>query len=358
MQKLYFICLCLVYSICTSAQQVSTTDSTENHLKGDKDFKLRLMPFINYNRNLEFMFGVIPMAMYHIDKSDTISPKSLSGLSGVYTTNGSYVVALFNRFYFDQDRWRATLYLVTGDHISQMYVDDAFDPGFYDYDTQMFIISAGIQRRLLAGLFWGIGYTHAYYDSDFEDEIRPGSITQSNGVELNLQLDTRKNVYYPMQGKKAKLRLIMNPEWLSNEFASNRIKCNYNQYFPSRDDQDVIAARFAGSFGIGDIAFEQQVTIGGKDIRGYSEGKYRGDGLMAVQGEYRYNFRDNMGLVGFAGLSTIYGSDTESFNWKLYPGIGAGYRYAAFKDVKFNIGLDAALGKDDWGIYFRIGEAF
>ncbi|MFV0344946.1 MAG: hypothetical protein ACK5IQ_01635 [Bacteroidales bacterium] len=65
-----------------------------------------------------------------------------------------------------------------------------------------------------------------------------------------------------------------------------------------------------------------------------------------------------MGLVGFAGLATIYGSDSPDFNWNIYPGAGVGYRYQAFKSVKFNIGLDAAVGKDDWGIYFRIGEAF
>ncbi len=71
-----------------------------------------------------------------------------------------------------------------------------------------------------------------------------------------------------------------------------------------------------------------------------------------------YNFRNRVGLVGFAGLATIYGSDTESFNWGLYPGGGVGCRYQAFKSTRFNIGLDAALGKDDWGMYFRIGEAF
>lgn len=117
-------------------------------------------------------------------------------------------------------------------------------------------------------------------------------------------------------------------------------------------------ARFSGKFGLGDIAFEQQVTIGGEDIRGYSEGKYRGEGLMAIQSEYRYNFNSKMGLVAFAGVATIYGSDTADFNWNLYPVLVLGYRYRAFKNEKFNIGLDGAVGKGDWGIYFRIGEAF
>ncbi|MCY1721596.1 hypothetical protein OU798_14665 [Prolixibacteraceae bacterium Z1-6] len=139
---------------------------------------------------------------------------------------------------------------------------------------------------------------------------------------------------------------------------ANKIMTEYNRYFPVRGNTDVIAARLSGKFGLGDIAFEQQVTVGNKDIRGYAEGKYRGDGLMALQGEYRYNFNERMGLVGFAGIATIYGSENENFNGMILPGAGIGYRYRAFKTVKFNIGLDAAVGKDDWGIYFRIGEAF
>jgi hypothetical protein len=33
------------------------------------------------------MLGVVPMVIYNVDKNDTISPASLSGLMGIYTTN-------------------------------------------------------------------------------------------------------------------------------------------------------------------------------------------------------------------------------------------------------------------------------
>ncbi|WP_221269250.1 BamA/TamA family outer membrane protein [Mucilaginibacter sp. X5P1] len=175
---------------------------------------------------------------------------------------------------------------------------------------------------------------------------------------FNLLYDTRNAVYYPTTGEKINLSLTSYPAWFGNAAAANSISLEYDKYIPTRANNDVIAARFLGKFGLGNIAFEQQVTLGGRDIRGYSEGKYRGDGLMDVQGEYRFNFNKRMGLVGFAGLATIYGSDTPSFNWKLYPGAGAGYRYNPFKTSKFNVGVDGALGKGDYGIYFRIGEAF
>jgi hemolysin activation/secretion protein len=333
-------------------------DSVPAQKPNEKPVELRIMPFLSYNRNLEFMFGAIPMMMYKFNKKDTISPESLSGLSAIYTTNGSYFIGLFNRWYVDQDKWRFKLFALSGNYNSQFFVDDVDQPDFYDYGTKTTIISVGVQHKIIGKFYGGVSYTYAHYNTVYQDSIAPSSITQTNGLAVDLLHDTRNAVYYPTQGDKFILTWTSYPGWFGNAAPSNKIALELNKYFPVRDDHDVFAARIFGKFGLGDVLFEQQVTLGGKDIRGYSEGKYRGDGVMDIQGEYRYNFAKNMGLVGFAGLATLYGSDTESFNWKLYPGAGGGFRYNPFKKTKFNVGVDGAVGKGDYGIYFRIGEAF
>ena len=43
---------------------------------------------------------------------------------------------------------------------------------------------------------------------------------------------------------------------------------------------------------------------------------------------------------------------------RLLPGGGVGIRFTAFADNNMNVGLDVAAGRGDWGMYFRIGEAF
>jgi hypothetical protein len=80
--------------------------------------------------------------------------------------------------------------------------------------------------------------------------------------------------------------------------------------------------------------------------------------MYSLQGEYRWNLAKRFGLVAFFGIATISGSDVSENNGVLLPGIGTGFRFTAFEKNHFNIGMDAAVGKDDWGIYFRIGEAF
>ncbi|WP_149207634.1 BamA/TamA family outer membrane protein [Flavobacterium johnsoniae] len=358
MKKMLLFLLMLFLWYSWGWTQEKQTNSTKSSVEKTKNIDFNVMPYLNYNRTLDFMFGAIPMMMYKFDKTDTISPKSLSGLSAVYTTNKSYFIASFNKLYFKEDLWRAQVFFAVGNQNAQFYVDDIDVPDFYDYGSKKTILAFTLQHKIIKSFYAGIGYSYAHYSTNYEDNVKPSSVTHTNGLQLIMMYDTRDAVYYPTKGDKIKLRWLTYPEWFGNTASANKILSEYNTYFPMRSGKDVLAARFSGKFGLGNIVFEQQVTIGGNDIRGYSEGKYRGDGLMDLQGEYRYNFNKRMGLVGFAGIATIYGSENKDFDWKLYPGAGVGYRYRAFKNEKFNIGLDGAVGKGDWGIYFRIGEAF
>lgn len=356
MKKALFIFSLFLVSMPILGQQ-KENDSLMNTKEKNKKADFTVMPFISYNRNLDFMIGVIPMVMYRLQENDTISPKSLSGVSAVYTTNKSYVVGVFNRFYFKEDNWRGTFYLFNGDVNSQFFMDGFDNAGFYNYTTNATVLSVGVQKKIIKGFYGGLSYNYAKYDTDYEDQILEATTTITHGLDFNLLYDTRDNVYYPHSGVKVNAKWITYPTWFGNDEVTNRVKTAYNTYFPMRHEKDVLAARFSGDFGLGSVPFEQQTVVGGKDIRGYSEGKYRGNIVMALQGEYRYNI-NRMGFVGFVGVATLFDSDNEDFNGEFLPGGGIGYRYQAFKQTKFNIGLDAALGKDDWGIYFRIGEAF
>lgn len=353
---LLYITAFLMYT--SSHSQIRESDSIADTQEVNKKFNLTVMPFINYNRNLQFMFGVVPMVMYKLNQQDTISPKSISGVATVYSTNKSYFIGLFNKFYFNEDTWRGTLFVAFGDLNSQFFSDEQGESDFYNYATNSKIVSIGAQRKIFKNLFAGLTYTYANYNTVFEDDVVDESNTVTNGLDFNVLHDTRDDVYYPYSGNLIKAKWINYSKWFGNENLANKIKTVFNKYIPLRKNQDVLAARFSGTFGLGDIAFEQQSIVGGTDIRGYSEGKYRGDDIVALQGEYRLNFSKRMGLVGFAGVATLYGTENEAFDGEFLPGGGFGFRYRAFKDVKFNIGLDAALGKDDWGVYFRIGEAF
>jgi hemolysin activation/secretion protein len=109
----------------------------------------------------------------------------------------------------------------------------------------------------------------------------------------------------------------------------------------------------------GNVPFQAQAIVGRDDIRGYSQGQFSGNQVYALQSEYRWMFNNSrFGMVGFAGVATAVQSISDIFKSELLPGVGAGIRYRLIPALKINIGVDAGVGKGDYSITFRIGEAF
>ncbi|MFV0289532.1 MAG: BamA/TamA family outer membrane protein [Mangrovibacterium sp.] len=346
-------------------------DSTENKTTAkNKNFELSVMPYISYNRTMEGMFGALPMMTYRFNKNDSISPKSMAMIGGVWTTNGSWFTNFASRTYFGEGNWRTFLVFMNGKQNASTSFNSTASGGKpfeADYSNRMIFFLGSVQYQVLPHLFAGVNGRFMNSRMEYSDKAKEGydasgnqvSDSKANIVSLGLvaNYDTRNDQYYPTAGINTKIQWMTNPEAM-NDFTANRIFTEYNTYYAMHGGRDVLAARYNGQFGVGDVIFQQQKTIGGKDLRGYSSGKYRGDGIIDVQAEYRYNPFDRVGFVGFAGIATLYGSSVEEYNWKAYPGAGVGVRYRAFKSTKMNIGVDAAVGKEDWGIYFRIAEAF
>ncbi len=118
------LALTLVFCLATAAFAQKNENPSQGSTAKVKKMDFSVMPFMSYNRNLKFMIGAIPMAMYRPNPADTISPKSLSGLATVYTTNNSYFISFFNKIYLAKDRWRLVAFGMTGDQNSQFFMDD------------------------------------------------------------------------------------------------------------------------------------------------------------------------------------------------------------------------------------------
>lgn len=353
--KVSMVVLFLLLGLTSTHAQSVPSGGGSSSQKTDKDFQLVPIPYINYNRSLGFSLGALPMAMYKLSKNDTISPSSISGALGMYTTNKTWFLMAFSKFFLDEDNWRVAVAGGVGSINFQFYMSNPV-PGYIDYNTGADFAFLQVQRRLVDKLYLGVNYVYTKFNTTTEILPDTSFTVNLNGLGLNLSMDKRSNVYYPLNGYITELKYTTYPEFIGNNFVSNKIEYNFNYYFPFRDEIDVLAARFYAGLGIGDLSFNQQFVVGNRDIRGYTQGTYRGDYLLDIQGEYRWNFHGKWGAVGFAGLATIYGALEEEFEGILLPGLGVGIRYNVFPDNHMNVGIDAGIGRDDWGIYFRIGE--
>ncbi len=350
------ILLILVFYIDSSFAQGLPGGGGSGGGRIEGKFQFVPIPYINYNRSVGFTLGALPMAMWNPVDSDTLSPSSIVGGLGMYTTNKTWFVMGFGAFFFDEDNWRIVLAGGTGSVNFQFYLDNPINQ-WIPYNTAVDFAFVQVQRRVIHKLYAGASMIYLKTETT-TDEFPLSESALLKGLGMNLTLDTRPNFYYPRSGYNTNIKYLSYPEAFGNEFVSSKIEIDHNHYFPFRDNQDILAGRAFIGLGIGDLSFNQQFVVGQRDIRGYTQGAFRGDYLLAIQGEYRWNFHSRWGGVGFLGLATVFKSINESDNGRILPGIGCGIRYTAFTDNHMNVGLDIAVGYEDWGIYFRIGEAF
>src|SRR5690606_23155395 len=137
MRNLKLLTVCLLISINNiSAQE----NKRVNDSIAEKNFEFSLLPYINYNRTLGGVFVILPMMMYKINPKDSLSPKSITGASVIYSTNKSFGGFFFNKLFFDENKYRAVVILGKGSFNSQFFSENT--NAYSDYNSNTFFFKA------------------------------------------------------------------------------------------------------------------------------------------------------------------------------------------------------------------------
>ena len=342
---------------------VNGQDSTANRKQRTG---IAAIPMINYNRTQGIVVGAMASGFYKINKNDTISPSSSTGVIGIYTEQKSYVVLGYSQLYFAEDRWRVLAAAGIMDINFQFYLENPSTSvgNYYDYSTKANLLVLQVQRNIFKRIYVGptgslinTETTYAFPGVSGEDSV---SISNLNNLGYIISNDTRDHVQYPTRGMFATFKNQFYRSWAGSDYEFERYILTYNHFFKLSKDSEkkVLAVRANINIAAGNVPFEGQTVVGGDDIRGYSQGRYRANQVYTLQAEYRWNFYKKWGLVAFAGLASAVAKIGDIPDSDILPGVGAGIRFRMLPSEKINIGIDGAVGKDDYSITFRIGEAF
>ncbi|MFD1316164.1 BamA/TamA family outer membrane protein [Namhaeicola litoreus] len=364
--------LILVFFSCALGfTQERNTDSLQKANDIGKRKSFIAIPTLTYNTSFGVMFGGMASYFYHLNKKDTISPLSSSGLIATYTSNKSWFLILPNTFYFKEDKYRAKLVGGLGSIEFQTFVDwndvigelppgilpPNLDGAFVDFNNVFAFLYAQFIAKVYKDYYVGANLLVSNTKTTFDLPTNPEDDQTLFGFGLTVEKDSRNSQFTPTSGNNGKLVTNHFLERLGSTSNYSNFNFQFNQYYPLKD-KNTIMWRLYAQVATGDVPFSGQNVVGRDDLRGYSNGKNRANQVYDAQTEYRHWLNDKWGFVAFGGIATAVNNFGDlSFN-NLLPAAGAGIRFAALPKSNINIGIDAAVGKEDWGVYFRIGEAF
>ncbi len=318
--------------------------------------KVAFLPLINYNKSYGGIFGAFGSLYFPLSKRDTISPASNAGGGGIITTNKTWFAFGFSKLYFNKDRYRTVVAGGTGNQNFQYY-NYNFGTSVINYSTLLKFFFTEQLVRVYKRIYTGIDYTYFNVATTFEGGSSDTSRRAYVALGIPVTFDTRNNVQNATKGWFANAKVNRFDKALGSATEYTKLDVDVTNY-RSKEKERVMAYKVSVSTALGNVPFEAQTIVGGNVLRGYSKGEYRGDQVYALNGEYRWNFYQKWGAVFFAGVATPVNKGEAWSPGDILPGGGAGIRYMMIPDIRLNVGFDAAVGKDDYGLYFRIGEAF
>ncbi len=336
-----------------AAPAVTAPDSTKSK-RDNKKVQITGIPTLGLDRSQGLTLGATGMMFFPIGKKPDTPPSAVM-LHGEWSTNKSWMAFAFGQLYLFDDFLRVFVgagYLDNNFQTFQNIGDGTLAEIPFESKGPVFFLSPlfKVYKKLYIGPSVQLAKLKVTFD------LPDGSTSQetdnANALGAALVYDSKDNQYNPSNGLTAAIRYVNVPGWMGNDSIYNKITMIGNYYWRI-DRSKVLASRLFANVGLGTVPFSGQTYVGNNDLRGYTKGEYRGNQVYAIQSEFRWNFYRKWGMVGFFGLAMTVDPTSQ-----VLPAGGGGIRYKVVPKYNINAGIDAAVGKDDWGIYFRITEAF
>jgi len=353
-------------TVASAQEQAAPVDSTASGRS-----TIVPLPVLFYQPETKFGFGALVTYYFRPGAPSAIPtpPSELGGLA-IYTTKKQILASLTSRLYLSGGALRLA------GNVGVMKFPTKFwgignatpDSAEEDYTPLLFIGSVEGMRQVARGWFVGARLQIAHRTLRVVDSLGrlvtgtvPGSEdgTIVEGTAL-VTLDTRDNTIYPTRGMYHQLNLLGAATALGSDFGYAGGRVDLRGYLAPTTGH-VFALRLLGDARSGTPPFDLLPQVGGETLlRGYYQGRFRDQVLVAAQAEYRLHVVWRLGLVGFAETGRVAPRMGDLSFSGLKTSVGGGLRFLLAPSEGVNIRADYGWGFDvgSGGFYLAIGEAF
>jgi len=234
-------------------------------------------------------------------------------------------------------------------------------------------------KQVMPFIFAGVGYAMDYHINikTIGDTMslqkftgyNAGTITGQNsfssGLLFNVLYDSRVNVINPASGCYTSIVFRTNQQLLGSNTNWNSLVVDWRKYLAFKKDRQDVLALWAYYWTVlnRDVPYLDLPSIGWDSYqrsgRGFDQNRYRGDGLIDLEAEYRRDITRNglFGFVVFANMNSVTEPGTYNFQY-LHPAAGLGVRIKFNKLSGTNVAIDYGASKGFSSFYINLGEVF
>ncbi len=346
----------------------------------DKAEHLSALPFVGYSLQTGFA-GVLSANLgFYTAKHKHKTEKISSLLTSVtYSQYHQIIFPIQTDIWINNDK-----YNIITDWRYMKYPSTTFGLGGhsninngYTIDFNYAKIHQTLMRKVLKDFYLGVGFFYDYFwnvkevnpptgvVTDFERYGLTNTVTAA-GVAFRLLVDTRKNQITPDAGWYINIVDRPNFTFLGSNNNWQSLLLEFRRYFNLPGNSKNVLAFWSYNWLTirGKPPYLLLPSTGWDDFyntaRGYIQGRYRGQDMIYLESEYRFQLTHN-GLLGgviFANAQSFSKELSKQFQI-IAPGVGTGIRIRLNKFSGANLCVDYGWGLNgSQGIAVNLGEVF
>lgn len=339
---------------------------------GSADTKARTgwaaLPIGTYSPETSLGLGAFASYFFRMPGEATATrPSSLSAV-GLYTLKQQLITELIPEAYWSNQKWHVwsrldyrryptTLWAIgnratkesderyTEDRLRWQALVDRSLFGSMRVLGKIEAISMGIEDVQAGGLL----------DTEALPGARGGLTV---GVGAGLLWDSRDHMLTPHSGDLHEITVMTFGETIGSEYGFSSVLVDLRKYVPITETH-TLALELIGELQSGEVPFFKLAYLGGEDLlRGLYQGRFRDKALLAGQAEYRLPVFWRFSAVAHVALGQV-AKNAASLGFRAPEwSLGGGARVMLNEDERLNLRADVGFGRESYGFYIGINEAF
>lgn len=324
----------------------------------------------SYSQTTSFDLSLFATGLYRVDRTDSVTPPSYITATASLSVTGVYSLKIDGNTILDHDRQRIDYKLLFSSTPRDMW-GIGYAAGLrndeFSYTEKQLLLRGSYLHRVLPAFYVGASLHFQYtkgkgehLDSAWETDPLLGPQNKhytATGIGAIVEYDSRDFIPNPSRGLYLSLQEQYFPEGLGDcgqSFWRTSVTMDgYQRLWKG----GLLATDLYGEFNSSGTPWPMLARMGGMlRMRGYYEGRYTDNCLIAFQTELRQHIWRRFGCVVWGGAGTVF-SRLDRFAWnEVLPNYGLGIRWE-FKQ-RVNVRLDYGFGKRTSGFLLTVNEAF